>query len=273
MTDSTSLHAPPQYPDAILSHLFASAPAYEKDATWTGAAASLFLHGALLALILWLTSAHNTFFQTDIGAGTGISAGAAGGGGGGGEDVAFMQLTSPPPAAPEPEVVMPEPPPPVPPPIPVPTPEPVPEIKIAAAPTVQPVAVTGNGAGTASQGSGAGVGPGVGPGSGGGTGGGEGPGVGNNVGPGTGKGRILAPYPEFLLIPPTAPGSVRGKTVVVRLAIDETGTVRDVALMPATGDRGYDKELRRVALGWKFKPARDPGNNPVAVQYDVTFSF
>jgi TonB family protein len=66
---------------------------------------------------------------------------------------------------------------------------------------------------------------------------------------------------------------VRGRTVIVRLAIDERGTVRDVELMPATGDRGYDKELRRVALGWKFKPARDTGNNPVAVQYDVTFTF
>jgi hypothetical protein len=26
-------------------------------------------------------------------------------------------------------------------------------------------------------------------------------------------------------------------------------------------------------MGWKFKPARDPANNPIAVQFDVTFNF
>ncbi len=272
MTDSAPA-PPPSNPDALLSHLFSSAPVVERDAALKGAVVSVLLHGAVLALILWLTSSHNTFFRTDIGAGQGVSAGKAGGGGGGGDDVAFIQLSSPPAAA-TPEPITPEPPPPIPPPVPIPTPDPVPEVKIASAPAVGPISVSGTGTSTtASAGSGTGAGPGQGPGSGGGTGGGEGTGIGNGVGAGTGKGRILAPYPEFLLIPPTAPGGVRGKTVIVRLSIDEAGTVRDVALVPATGDRGYDKELRRVALGWKFKPARDAGNNPVAVQYDVTFTF
>jgi protein TonB len=274
MTESTTSPSASS-PHALLTHLFFTVPAERKDARWRGIAGSLAIHSLLLALALWLTSPRGLLLLTDLGVGAGVSKGAAGGGGGGGEDVAYMELSSPPKAQEAVEQVVPEPPPPVPPPVPVPTPVPAPEVKPVETPVVQQVAILGaaNGTGTQTAGSGTGAGPGQGPGSGGGSGGGEGGGIGTSVGPGTGKGRILAPYPEFLLIPPTAPGNVRGKTVTVRLAIDESGAVRDVELMPATGDRGYDKELKRVAQGWKFKPARDPGNNPVAVQFDVVFTF
>ena len=77
----------------------------------------------------------------------------------------------------------------------------------------------------------------------------------------------------MLLIPPQAPGSVRGKTVVVRLAVDSIGAVKDAEIIPSTGDRKYDSALKRVALGWKFRAARDPSNRPVAVLFDVTFTF
>ena len=84
----------------------------------------------------------------------------------------------------------------------------------------------------------------------------------------------MAPKPEFVLLPPTpAPGGVKGKTVVVRLAIDAGGSVRDVELIPSTGDRGYDQALRRTAMGWLFRPARDAANRAVAVTYDVSFTF
>jgi protein TonB len=273
MKQSTPAPEPNTDPDALLTHLFYTAPAGKRDAWWRGVGGSLVLHTLLLALVLYLSSAHGQLLLADVGVGSGKTSGKAGGGGGGGEDVSYIELSAPPAPRVE-QVVVPEPPPPVPPPVPEPTPVPTPEIK-PAEPVVQQVAVltSGNGSGTESAGSGAGKGPGEGPGSGGGSGGGEGGGIGTDVGKGTGKGRILAPYPEFLLIPPSAPGGVRGKTVTVRLAIDESGTVRDVELVPATGDRGYDKELRRVALGWKFKPARDPANNPVAVQFDVVFTF
>ncbi|MBX6363266.1 MAG: energy transducer TonB, partial [Gemmatimonadetes bacterium] len=99
-------------------------------------------------------------------------------------------------------------------------------------------------------------------------------GTGTGVGDGSGGGRILAPSPEFLLLPPTpAPSSLKGRTIVVRVAIDATGVVRQVELLPSTGDRGYDRSLRETALGWRFRPARDASNRPIAITYDVSFSF
>ena len=61
--------------------------------------------------------------------------------------------------------------------------------------------------------------------------------------------------------------------MVVRLAVDETGAVKDAEVIPSTGDRKYDASLKRVALGWRFRAARDAANKPVAVQFDVTFTF
>jgi TonB family protein len=55
----------------------------------------------------------------------------------------------------------------------------------------------------------------------------------------------------------------------VRLDIDTEGVVRKVKLDPSTGDRRYDAKLRKVAMNWRFHPARDPANQPVAVEYDV----
>jgi len=67
------------------------------------------------------------------------------------------------------------------------------------------------------------------------------------------------------------PGFLR--TVVVRLAVDSIGAVKDAEIIPSTGDRKYDTALKRVALGWKFRAARGPDNRPVAVLFDVTFTF
>ena len=96
---------------------------------------------------------------------------------------------------------------------------------------------------------------------------------GSGIGPGIGKGKIMTPSPEVLLVPPTAPGKVRGKTVVVRLAVDSTGAVNNAEIIPSTGDRKYDDALKRTALGWHFRPARDPNNHPISVLFDVTFTF
>ena len=41
----------------------------------------------------------------------------------------------------------------------------------------------------------------------------------------------------------------------------------------ASGDRGFDQALRRTAMGWHFRPARDAANRAVAVTYDVSFDF
>ncbi|MBA3969877.1 MAG: TonB family protein [Gemmatimonadetes bacterium] len=63
------------------------------------------------------------------------------------------------------------------------------------------------------------------------------------------------------------------RTVVFILAVDAAGVVRDVELQPPTGDRRYDAALRRMALDWRFKPARDAANRPVAVKYPVTLTI
>jgi protein TonB len=253
------------------------------------------VHAGILALAV-LAGRKAGYALLDDGTLTGISAGAAGGGGGGGgfggEQVTFVDIA--PPAAADPEVTLtvpevapppepevePEPQPETPPP-PVPTP-PVPAPP-AAPPAPAPGSQPGTGAPSAGQGGGTGagqgagqgvgVGPGTGPGSGGGTGGGTGGGIGSGVGPGTGAGRMVAPVPEFVLIPPSnPPRGVRGDSLVVRLNIDATGKVRDVEFR-STGDRGYDQKLRRTALEWRFRPARDPASKPIAVAYDVTLQF
>ncbi len=187
-----------------------------------------------------------------------------------------LTLTVPevaPPVEPEPEPEPETPPPPTPaPPAPAP-----PTAAPAAGSQPNPGAASagqggGTGAGTGA-GQGEGVGPGTGPGSGGGSGGGTGGGIGSGVGPGTGAGRMVAPVPEFVLIPPSnPPRGVRGDSLVVRLNIDVAGKVRDVQFR-STGDRGYDQKLRRTAMEWRFRPARDPSSKPIAVAYDVTLQF
>ncbi len=245
---------------------------------------SLLAHAVLLALALWAGSAAGGGpLFTDLGAGTGDAADEAGGGGGGSsgeEQVTYFEVPAPPP-----------------PPAPAVEPDPsellFPEMPPVAADTVPflpaetPVAgpsdaapsrvlgdVAGAGAppGTGSGGGiGSGTGTGVGPGSGSGTGGGAGSGTGSGVGAGEGTGRIAPPVPEVVLLPPQPPRGLRGRSLTVRLTIDAEGMVRGVEL--DSGDRGYDRSLRRVAMDWRFRPARDPANRPVAGEYDAVFTF
>jgi TonB family protein len=235
---------------------------------------SLF-HLAIIIAIVVLTRAGVMLVTGDQGVGTGTGTGAAGGGGGGGrEDVISILVSKPEPPPTEAQLVVPTEVEPVP---EVEEKPPEPEVELAIIDSVpkpatpaNPPGGTGTGEGT---GTGAGTGQGVGPGSGGGTGGGSGGGVGSGVGPGTGSGKILGPSPEVLLVPPTPPGNVRGKRVVVRLAVDSAGVVNDAEIIPSTGNRKYDETLKRTALGWRFRAARDPSNRPVGVLFDVTFTF
>ncbi len=120
-------------------------------------------------------------------------------------------------------------------------------------------------------------------GAGGGTGGGSGPGTGPGVGPATGSGSgsgsggggtaIRPPAPLTILVPPKATSAVRGKAATVLLQVDSLGAVRDAAVVLSSGDKGYDQQLRRVALGWKFRPARDPANRPIAYPFQVSLKF
>lgn len=238
--------------------------------------ASVLGHAALIVALLWAgRSAADQF--ADVGAGEGVTLGPAGGGGGGGQQVTFYDIVAP---APAPAVADPVPTPPV-----IPEPDelvlkpPTPAAAPAAADSApaggRPAAVatasgSGGGEGT---GTGQGTGSGIGPGSGGGSGGGTGGGVGTGSGPGAGDGRITPPETDLLLIPPPRPRNMASRTVVFILAVDAEGVVRDVELQPPTGDRKYDAALRRMAFDWRFKPARDAANRPVAVKYPVTLTI
>lgn len=264
------------------TRLFFTRPERENQDTAKSAVVSGAFHLAIILLIIGLTRAGVLVVSGDLGVGTGIGTGAAGGGGGGGrEDVLSIVIAE---AEPEPveaedlvlppkvEDIVPE---------PKPEEKPLEEVKVAVADSTprpaasafqppNPPGGTGTGEGT---GTGPGTGPGFGPGTGGGSGGGSGGGIGSGMGPGTGRGKILGPSPEVLLVPPTPPGNVRGKEVVVRLQVDSTGIVRDAEIIPSTGNRKYDDTLKKTALGWRFRAARDATNRPVAVLFDVTFTF
>jgi protein TonB len=264
--------------DQLLTHLFDAKPPKNRRDEVTSTVVSVLAHLLVLGLLIGVAGGQIVSIATESGAGDGIGAGPAGGGGGGGQEdnpvvMAPVDQAPPPPAQEKPPEPIPEP-------IPVPVPEVKPiEIPPVALPSLDSmpkialaVPVVGSGTGQGS-GLGPGSGPGTGPGSGGGSGGGEGGGIGSGFGPGTGRGKLLAPSPEVLLIPPPAPGSVKGKTVVVRLAVDSAGVVKEAEIIPSTGDRKYDSALKRVALGWRFRAARDTNNKPVATLFDVTFTF
>ena len=112
-----------------------------------------------------------------------------------------------------------------------------------------------------------------------GAGSGTGPGVGAGLGPGGGPGAsapgegIRPPAPLTILMPPAAIDAVRGGTAKVRLQVDSTGAVRTVDVLVSSGDRGYDEQLRRVASGWRFRPARDAANRPVPYPFEVSVTF
>lgn len=191
-----------------------------------------------------------------------------GGGGGGGAPMTMLRL----PPAPPTDLAAPE---------IVPTPDPVvPDVEIpdlavdpsalvlAVPPDSLPTTIGASPSGGAGGGAGGGSGPGSGPGSGGGTGVGTGPGVGG----GSGGDGIRPPAP-LTIIPPAATASVRGKQATVRLQVDSVGVVRDADVVVSSGDRGYDEKLRRTAMGWRFRPARDAANRPIPYPFEVSFRF
>ncbi len=118
--------------------------------------------------------------------------------------------------------------------------------------------------------------PGIGRGAGGGAGPGSGRGIGPGSGPGTGAGPgdgIRPPAPLTILMPPVVTDAVRGGSAKVLLQVDSAGRVSAADVVVSSGDRRYDEALRRVALGWRFRPARDPANRPVPYPFEVSVTF
>ena len=120
---------------------------------------------------------------------------------------------------------------------------------------------------------GAGAGTGGGLGIGVGTGSGAGVGSGTGAGSGPGGNGVRPPAPLTILIPPAATAGVRGKVATVLLQVDTMGAVRYADVVVSSGDRDYDKALRRIAMGWRFRPARDAANRPVPYPFEVSLSF
>ncbi len=81
-----------------------------------------------------------------------------------------------------------------------------------------------------------------------------------------GRFRVVPPMPRGLILPPSdRPDKVRGREVEVWVFVTTEGTVvaDSTRLVPPTGDRGFDRKLRRQAAEWVFEPAQKEGR-PVA---------
>jgi protein TonB len=248
-----------------------------------GAIASLLLH-LLVLLLLLFPFVGGEVLREMLGAGGPGPAGGGGGGSGGsgGGRVATERLTyvAPPPPPPPvvartdrlqlPEVVPPEPVPPEPTPVPE-TPAVVAEAPKADGPVAEAASVApGSGGGSGADGS-----AGSGPGSGGGVGSGIGTGRGSAVGAGTGGGTggIFPPTPSELFIPPVpVPDRVKGRTITIVFDVDSTGRVIDFELTP-TRDAGYNRKLREILAGTRFRPATDAAGRPVRAKYTLDYTF
>jgi len=229
---------------------------------------SVLLH-ALVALVLVLQSNN----LPDIAGGPAGAPGLQGGGGGGGgsagrrlSDVTYYIDIAPLPdeAAPVEAPVIPE-------------IEPV-AVDVLDPPVIEapaPVDLATLGGGGIGEGEGPGTGSGTGPGSGSGTGGGSGSGAGTGTGAGEGPGAgaggtIRPPEPVAMLIPPMPPSSLRGREIPIRLQVDERGQVTAVQLLAPSGNARYDRELRRTAQEWQFRPARDPSGRAIPYVFEYT---
>ena len=117
------------------------------------------------------------------------------------------------------------------------------------------VALLGGAAGGAS-----GAGPGA--------GGGQGGGTGADAGPGTGGegGYIFVASPRTAILPPLAkvPGSVAGRTYVVKFWVAVDGRVTRVEIDPPIADAAYSREFQQRMMAYQFYPARTRDGRNVA---------
>ncbi|MEO8451747.1 MAG: hypothetical protein ABI647_18295 [Gemmatimonadota bacterium] len=225
-------------------------------------------HIVLLFLLLRLTAASTTEYESPEGLRDPLHR-IGGGGGGSVREVAMVALS-----APRQPVV--------PPPVPVPVPIPVPVTKpveiVKETPPVEPPPVARPDTTPATGGGSAGgqtSGPGSGTGTGGGNGSGNGPGNGSGNGPGGGEGgRARPPEPrQVIMPPPDVPKSIRGMTVAVTFLVAVDGRVDNVRFEPDLPDHGFAKKLEEVMRGYRFRPARGPDGLPIAGTTTVSVSF
>jgi TonB family protein len=228
-------------------------------------------HAILIFVLLWNRPlVESVFLEGDLG---------GGGGGNGGPESTLISLAGPP----EPPAPVLETPPVEPDPVPTVTPTPVPPpprdtAKTQPAPTPEPAKAlgtavnSGDGAGAGSAGSGGGAGGGSGGGVGTGTGVGTGSGSGGGGGGGDSPDGLIPPSPAALQMQPTPPKGLHA-TITVLLAINATGRVTEVQFKKASGNSKYDSQLKKSALEWRFKPAKNRAGQAVDSVFEVTFTI
>jgi protein TonB len=226
-----------------------------------GSVVSALVHLGIVVLLLSPLAMLGDVRERELGGG---GAGPAGGGGGGNrgtgglraELLRFIQTAPPPAPSVTPKVALQPPPTP-----PLPKPQSLLEMKI---PEPTMMAGTGGGAGTD-------LSAGTGPGSGGGTGTGIGTGQGSAVGPGTGGGNLAnhEPTPTEIFMPPLpVPGPVKGHRLIAEFDVDATGKVLAVAFNE-TRDGGYNRRLREVLRGFRFRPGTRPDGTPIRMKTQI----
>ena len=234
----------------------------DESGTRVGSAgASAIFHGLIVVLLLAVPVPSEprpgvTGRTLDADAGLG-----GGGGGGAGGEVHLLQLPVPPAAEAVPDL-------PALPALVAPTvPDLVPRIVSPPMITFESADPCFGACDSPNTGAGGGLGTGVGTGS--------GAGVGSGAGAGSGPGGdgVRPPAPLTILIPPAATAGVRGKAATVLLQVDTVGAVRDANVVVSSGDRDYDEALRRIAMRWRFRPARDAANRPVPYPFEVSLAF
>jgi len=95
------------------------------------------------------------------------------------------------------------------------------------------------------------------------------------LGPGGGDGgRLMAPVPRRMVIPPPdPPKSLRGREVRVTFVVDAEGLVSRVSIEPEIQDREYRDRLLDAMRHYRFTPARNPDGTPVPGTYVVTVTL
>ena len=232
-----------------------------------GSMVSVLVHLAIILLLLAPFAMMADVNEMEQGAG---GPGPAGGGGGGNRGTGTLRAemlrfvrVAPPMPTPKAAVTLPPPTPPV---VVPPTPQPAAEVPKEPEPTM--TVGVGGGTGT-DQTSGTGTG------SGGGVGTGIGTGRGSATGPGTGGGsqENHPPTPIEMFIPPLpTPASVRGFHLIAEFDVDEAGKVLAVNFTE-TKDRGYNKRLREVLRGYRFRAGTRPDGTPVRMKAQVAIDL
>ena len=92
-------------------------------------------------------------------------------------------------------------------------------------------------------------------------------------GPGPGAARDRAAEAARGPAASTPPRELRGKTIKVTFAITTDGRVERFDTDPVITNRGYYQKFSEVVLGFRFRPARGPDGQPVAVVFPMEFTL